>query len=514
MSTSSRILKNSGYLYLKMAFTVFVNLYSTRLILNALGVSDFGIFGVIGSVLGILGFLNATLSTTTSRFINFYEGKNEMEKLKKVFNNSIFLHLCLAVFLVLIMEIIMPFLFDGILNIPNDRIPAAKMLFHFSVASTFFSVMSVPYGATINAHENMLYFAIIGIIESVAKLIIAIYLTYCTYDRIIVYGFLTMVTGIVILIVQQIYCRIKYEECRTDIKRYYDKSQLKDLLGFSKWTMVSTGGILIGNYGNNVIINYFFGTKLNAAQSVSSQIKGQVMALTTTMTKAMNPAIAKKAGSGDLGNMLKLALSGTKLNILLYCVLGIPFVVEAPYILSVWLKSVPEWTVCFSIFSVSISMIEQFSLTLHGVLIATGNIKQINITNFMTHILPLFVYCVIFSWGAQPYWMYIIYAISVGGISSFADIYFNSKYCGLNLSLYCKDVFFPHIFCIVISIIVGFLYKSFSDEGWIRLISLIVLVDFIYVLLVFFIGLNRKEKSLAMSFVRNLILLLSKFCKR
>ena len=138
MSTSSRILKNSGYLYLKMAFTVFVNLYSTRLILNALGVSDFGIFGVIGSVLGILGFLNATLSTTTSRFINFYEGKNEMEKLKKVFNNSIFLHLCLAVFLVLIMEIIMPFLFDGILNIPNDRIPAAKMLFHFSVASTFF----------------------------------------------------------------------------------------------------------------------------------------------------------------------------------------------------------------------------------------------------------------------------------------------------------------------------------------------------------------------------------------
>jgi O-antigen/teichoic acid export membrane protein len=200
-----------------MAFTVFVNLYSTRLVLNALGVADFGIFGVIGSVLGMLGFLMAALASTTTRFVNYYEGKGEIEKLKIVFNNSILLHVALASFLVVILELALPFLFDGILNIPVNRVYAAKMIYHFMVVSTFFSVITVPYDATINAHENMLYYAVTGLLESVAKLGIAFYLLYTLSDKLIIYGFLTAILSIFLLFIKQIYCRIKYKECRLDI---------------------------------------------------------------------------------------------------------------------------------------------------------------------------------------------------------------------------------------------------------------------------------------------------------
>jgi O-antigen/teichoic acid export membrane protein len=496
MSTSTRIIKNSGYLYLKMAFTVFVNLYSTRLVLNALGVADFGIFGVIGSVLGMLGFLMAALASTTTRFINYYEGKGEIEKLKIVFNNSILLHVALASFLVVILELALPFLFDGILNIPVNRVYAAKMIYHFMVVSTFFSVITVPYDATINAHENMLYYAVTGLLESVAKLGIAFYLLYTLSDKLIIYGFLTAILSIFLLFIKQIYCRIKYSECRLNIKKYYDVSQIKDLANFSKWTIVSTGGIIIGNYGNNVVVNHFFGATINAAQSVSSQISGQVLALTNTMSKAMSPVIQKKAGSGDVDGMLKFALTGTKLNVFLYCILGIPFLVEAPFILKIWLKHVPDWTLCFACFTILSSLMEQFVLTIHTMLYGSGNIKEINIVNCLAHVVPLFLYVIIFSLGAQPYWLYIIYVFITTLIFCVADVHFCSKYCNLDTHKYLRTLLLPCLVCILISSLLGESTRLFLYDGWIKLFLSTLLVEISYFSLMYMIGFNTEERIL------------------
>lgn len=496
MSTSTRILKNSGYLYLKMAFTVFVNLYSTRLILNALGESDYGIIGVVGSIIGIITFIKVTLSLTTSRFINFYEGKGEIEKLALVFNNSFILHLLLSMLLCMILELAAPFIFDGVLNIPSGRVFSAKCVYHFSVVTLFFSILTVPYDSTINAHENMLYYAVVGVVESLLTLLIALYLTYGVGDKLIVYSFLNAVVSILFLFVKVTYCTHKYAECHLDIMKYKDKSQIKELLNFGKWGLLSTGGILIGNYGNSIVINHFFGTSLNAAQSIATQIKGQVMALTTTMTRAVSPVITKRAGAGDISGMLRISLTATKLNIFLYAILGIPFMIEAPFILKIWLKNVPDWALCFSVFEVAVALSEQFSLTFHTTLISTGKIKGINTVNFLTHIIPLFIYFVIFSMGAQPYWMYILYAIAIGVITNSADVFFASKHCNLNLSFYRKDLFLPCLICIVIAILIGESTHLYLNEGWIKFFLSCFLAEIFYLVSMYYWGFNREERSL------------------
>lgn len=505
MSTATRILKNSGYLYLKMGFTVFVNLYSTRLILNALGASDFGIFGVIGSVLGMLGFLNSTLSLSTARFINYYEGSGDSEKLKCIFNNSMLLHMLLAVFLLVVFEVAEPFLFNGILNIPEGREDIAKWLYQFSVISTFFSILTVPYDSTINAHENMLYYAIIGTFESLARLVVAVYITHYFGERLLLYGLLTAIIGVFLLLLKQIYCRIKYQECRLNLRKYIDANQIKELAVFSGWSFFSTGGILVGNYGNSIILNHFFGTSLNAAQSVSSQIKGQLLALTNTMTKAMTPVIFKRAGSGDVLGMIKVSLTGTKLNIFLYAVLAIPFIVESPLVLKLWLNNVPDWALCFSVFEVSITLWEQFVLTLHSTLIATGNIKEINLVNFLTHIIPLFLFVLIFSMGAQPYWLYIIYAFTAGGISTVADLYYCSRYCDLSINYYLRNLFTPCICCIGFAIMIGMLLKSFLNESWLSFIIVLAVVDLLYCVLMYFVGLMEEERLLVNQIIKKII---------
>lgn len=496
MSTSGRIIKNTGFLYAKMGITVFISLYTTRLILNALGAGDFGIYGVVGGAITMLGFLNGAMAGATQRFMNYSEGEGDVEKQLKIFNNSLLLHWILAVVVAVILESAMFAFFGGILNIEPGRIEAAKWIYHFAVISTLFTIITVPYDAAINAHENMLYYAVVGILESVLKLVAALIIVHSNADKLILYGFFMAVITILMLFIKQIYCRKHYNECCLDLKKYVDKAVLKDITGYAGWNFVGSAGTLLGNCGGNIVINHFFGTTINAAQNVGAQLRGQMLAFSNNMLKALNPVIVKKEGCGDRLSMLKFSLTGSKISYLLFSILAIPFLIETPYILKIWLKNVPDWSICFSRFQMLIALSEQLTITLSTTIGATGKIKEINIFSSIARFVPLFIYIPLFAIGAQPYWLYIIILVNFGLIINGYTIYQCKKYCGLNIYYYCKNVLFPCIACSILSLGTGFTIRLFLGEGFARLILSTLFSLITYFACMFAFAFNKEEKHI------------------
>ena len=333
---------------MKMGITMFISLYTTRLILNSLGTTDFGIFNIIGGSIAMLGFLNAAMASATQRFMSYSEGEGNKEKQKRIFNVSIILHFVISFIIAIILIIAGYFFFNGILNIPEERKFAAQTIYGSLIISTMFTVMAVPYDATMNTHENMKYYAIIGVFESLLKLIVAVFVcVYTTTDKLIIYGFLMACIPIIILIIMCIYCHHHYEECVINIQKYWDKTIMKELTNFAGWNFLSTSSSMIGNYGLGIIINHFFGALLNAAQGITNQINGQILTLSNNLIKATNPIIGKSAGKQDLSLLQKATVESTRATTILYSMVAIPLFLYTPYIMACWLKNVPEWTILF-----------------------------------------------------------------------------------------------------------------------------------------------------------------------
>lgn len=230
MSTVNRVIKNTGFLYAKMGITMFISLYTTRLILNSLGASDFGIFNIVGGAIAMLGFLNAAMSSATQRFMSYSEGEGNKKKQKSIFNVSYILHLGISLIAGITLLIAGYFFFNGILNIPQDRIFAAKIVYGSLIISTMFTIMTVPYDATMNAHENMKYYAIVGVLESLLKLIVAFICIYTTFDKLIIYGILMSCIPLITLSIMRIYCHKHYEECIISPRKYWERGLTKEMI--------------------------------------------------------------------------------------------------------------------------------------------------------------------------------------------------------------------------------------------------------------------------------------------
>lgn len=330
---------------------MFISLYTTRLILNSLGASDFGIFNIVGGAIAMLGFLNAAMASATQRFMSYSEGEGNKEKQKSIFNVSFILHLGISFVVGIALLIAGYFFFNGILNIPEDRIFAAKVVYGSLIVSTMFTVMTVPYDAAMNAHENMKYYAIVGIFESFLKLAVAFACVYTTFDKLIVYGSLMACIPLITLTIMRVYCHKHYEECVIAPRRYWNKGLMKEMTSFAGWNFMSSAVIIISAYGQGIILNNFFGTLLNAAQGIASQINGQLQVLSSNMLKAVNPILGKSAGAQNTQMLIKSTMFGAKYASALYSLIAIPVFIEAPYILKLWLHNVPEWTIILYDFS-------------------------------------------------------------------------------------------------------------------------------------------------------------------
>lgn len=499
MSTAKRVIKNTGFLYAKMGITVFISLYTTRIILASLGSSDFGIFNVVGGAIGMLGFLNSTLANATQRFMSYAEGEGCIEKKKKVFNVSISLHFIIAGITGLLLLGIMPFLFDSVLNIEPNRIFAAKIVYSSLIISTLLTIINVPYDAVINAHENMLYYSIIGIFESLLRLAIAIACVYSSSDKLIVYGVLMACIPFITLSIMKIYCHKKYEECILQPQKYWDLKLVKTIASFSGWNFLTAISSLFTAQGMGLVLNHFYGTKLNAAQGIANQLNGQLSSFSITMLKALNPVIVKNAGAKDISLMNKITIAGCKFSAMLIMLFAIPFMIEMDYIMNIWLKVVPLWATTFCILQLVQTIICQMANPAATAVYAQGDIKWYAVFKSIMNIMPLILTYISFCYGASPIWLYILMIVfwAIGG-----DIFiikYAKKKCGLIISNYLKSVVYPIIIMGSSMLIIGCLPKLLISECFARLIITIFLTSVILIVTCYTWGINNSEKQIVKS---------------
>ena len=499
MSTLKRVIKNTGFLYIKMGITVFVSLYTTRLILASLGSSDFGIFNVVGGAIGMLGFLNSTLANATQRFMSYAEGEGNIDKKKKIFNVSISLHLIIAGITGLILLSIMPFLFDSVLNIEPNRIVAAKIVYSSLIISTLLTIINVPYDAVMNAHENMLYYSIIGVFESFLRLAIAFACVYSSSDKLIVYGVLMACIPFVTLSIMKVYCHKKYGECVLQPRKYWDLKLVKTIASFSGWNFLTAISSLFTAQGMGLVLNHFYGTKLNAAQGVANQLNGQLSSFSITMLKALNPVIVKNAGAKDVESMNKITLAGCKFSAMLIMFFAIPFMIEMNFIMGIWLKAVPQWATTFCVLQLVQTIICQMANPAATAVYAQGDIKWYAIFKSMMNIMPLILTYISFSLGASPIWLYIpmIAFWAIGG--DVIIITYAKKKCGLLTSDYFKSVISPIIIVGTSMLIIGFIPKTFIHESLVRLIITVTLTSIVLIITCYMWGLNKSEKQIVKS---------------
>ena len=498
MSTANRIVKNTAWLYAKMAITMFVSLYTTRLILNGLGASDFGIFNIVGGAIAMLGFLNTAMASATQRFMSYAEGEGDKEKQKYIFNISVVLHVIISAIVAVILVIAGYFFFNGFLNIPIERLDAAKVVYSSLIVSTILTMINVPYDAVMNAHENMRYYAVIGIVESFLKLTVAFVCVHSSGDKLIVYGILMAAIPLITLTIMKIYCHRHYEECVINPKRYYNKGLMREMTSFAGWSLAGSMGGILGNYGNGIVLNIFFGTVLNAALGIANQLNGMLMVFSNNMLKALAPVIVKTEGGGEHQKMMEYSFTGCKFSFLLFAIFCLPCFVEAPYILKIWLKDYPDWTIVFVRFQIIRSLMEQTYITLGTSLNAMGKIKQTNLISLVLNLMPLFLLSIAFSSGASPWWYFPIVIFCMVLLSAISIIFYCRKHCHLNIWHYVKRILLPCAITTIFTINVGFAVSLYVPSGMYRLITNLLVMTF-----TMFIGsywlLSIKERSLLLN---------------
>ncbi|GGH56486.1 O-antigen/teichoic acid export membrane protein [Filimonas zeae] len=505
MKAADRVVVNTGILYARMGVTIFFSLYTTRVLLATLGVNDFGIFNLVGGAIAMLTFLNTAMTAATQRFISYAEGAGDKERQKSIFNVSVVLHLLIAVIIAIILEVVGYFLFDGVFKIPVDRIYGAKIVYQFMIVSTVFTIISVPYDAVINAHENMLLYAILGVIESVLKLVIAVYLIHTSYDRLIAYGLLTALLSIVLLLIRRFYCRAKYKECEINLKRYYKKSTFKELSNFAGWSFLGTSTSMLTNYGQGVVMNSFFGPIVNTAQGIANQVSGQLGVFAGTMQKALNPVIGKSEGAGDRTLMLRASTMGSKVSFFLLMLFFIPVLIDIPYIFGVWLKKVPEYVVVFCRLLLIRNLVEQLFTTLSVAIAAVGNIKKYQIYRSLVNIIPLILSYFLFSLHYPAYTIYLVF-LGYSLMNGVVLLYFAKKVCGLSISDYMKNVVGRCVLLFLLILSLASIPVFVMDEGFKRLIFILFLNTVFFFIGTWFIGFSGEERKPVYNLISNLMI--------
>lgn len=502
MSTTTRVIKNTGFLYVKMGITVFISLYTTRLILASLGASDFGVFNIVGGAITMLGFLNSTMANATQRFMSYAEGANDLLKKKQVFNVSMVLHIGVALLTGLILLAAMYPLFNGIFNIQQDRIFAAEVIYLSLVVSTMFTIVNVPYDAVMNAHENMLYYALIGIFEAFLKLIVAFACVYTTSDKLIVYGILMAIIPFITLTIMKIYCHRKYEECFIGFKKYWSRGLVKDIASFSGWNFLTAISSLASYYGSGLVLNHFFGTILNAAQGIANQVNGQMSTFSLNLMKAVNPVIVKRAGAQDVEAMNKATLASGKYSTLLIVFFAIPFMLEMHYVLNVWLKDVPEWTSLFCCLQLVITIICQMASSAATSIYAQGNIKWYAIYKSVMNVVPIIATYIAYIFGGAPYWLYIamITIWAIGG--NIVIIRYANKVSNLKIIAFFREIVFPVISVVILMLALGYLPQLLMVEGFYRLIVSCVITSLVFIFMIWWRIFTNKERQMVNDFVK------------
>lgn len=400
-SNNKTIAKNTILLYLRMMVLMIVSLFTSRVVLNSLGFVDYGIYNVVGGVVAMLQFLNVGMSGASQRFITFDLGKGNLANLKNTFCTSVITHYSIALIVVVAMESVGIWFLNCRLNIPPERLFAANWVFQCSILTFALSVMAVPYNACIIAHERMGAFAYISILETVSKLGIAFAILYSTIDKLIVYATLIALVQFSIRLIYVVYCKKNFEECT--FKYHFDKPLFKQMFAFAGWGCLGNMGFSTKDQLSNILLNLFFGTTVNAARGIATQISGVISSFASNFTMAMNPQVTKLYAAGELEKSRKLVYAGSKYAFFLLSIIVVPFLTNEHYIMVLWLGKIPEYTDVFVFIILANALIYSMAHTTANAIQTTGHVKWLQIGLATILLLEIPIAYVILKFGGNPY---------------------------------------------------------------------------------------------------------------
>ena len=493
---NKRIAKNTLLLYFRMLFMMGVNLYASRVVLNALGVEDYGIYNVVGGVVAMFSMLSGSLSAAITRFITYELGVGNAESLKKVFSSSVTIQLGLAAVVVLLAEAVGVWFLNAKMNIPAGRLSAANWVFHLSVLTFAVNLVSVPYNASIIAHERMSAFAYISIIEAIGKLAIAFLVMASPIDRLVFYAMLMCVVALLVRFAYGIYCKHHFEECT--YRFIFDKVLFERMFGFAGWNFIGASSAVLRDQGGNVVINLFCGPAVNAARGIAFQVNNAVSGFVTNFMTALNPQITKSYASGDRGYMMTLVFQGARLSFYMLLFLSLPVLVNTHYILAIWLKIVPEHTVLFVRLALVFAMSESISNPLITAMLATGRIRNYQLVVGGLQMMNLPVSYALLRIGLFPEVVMVV-AILISQCCLAARLLMLRGMIGLSARKYLRNVYLNVLVVSVLSAAVPGMVSWNVSEGFFNFMLLCLLSFVCTALVIYYVGCNRQERQFIVS---------------
>ena len=502
-ANNKRIAKNTMLLYGRMLLLMAISLYTSRVILNALGVEDYGIYNIVGGVVAMFSMLSGSLSAAISRFITFELGKGNKENLAKVFSASVTIQLGICAIVILLAETVGLWFLNSKMVIPENRLYAANWVYQLSLVTFVISLVSIPYNAAIIAHERMSAFAYISIFEAVNKLIVAYFIIISPFDKLIFYAIMIAMIAIIIRLIYGVYCKKRFEECTYHF--IYDHELLKQMFGFAGWNFIGASSALLRDQGGNIVINLFCGPAVNAARGIAFQVNTAVHSFVTNFTTALNPQITKSYASGDYQYMMTLIFQGARLSYYILLLLSLPVIVNTHYILHIWLGQVPEHTVLFVQLVLIFGMCESISSPLITAMLATGKIRNYQLVVGGFQMLNLPVSYILLRFGAIPETVLIV-AIVISQLCLVSRLYMLRGLIGLKARDFIKKVYANVIEVTILSVIVPFLLAIVLNNDFLNFIVLSIITVVSTLLVVFYVGCTMEERQFVVSKVKMIIL--------
>ena len=492
-SNNKRIAKNTLLLYIRMLFLMVVSLYTSRVVLNALGVEDFGIYNVVGGVVAMFSMLSGSLSAAITRFITYELGTGNRENLKKIFSSAVTIQIGLAVVIILLAEAVGVWFLNVKMNIPEERIVAANWVFQFSILTFSINLISVPYNASIIAHERMSAFAYISILEALGKLVIAFLITVSPMDRLIFYSLLMCAVALLVRLVYGYYCKKHFEECTYHF--LWDKELLKRMFGFAGWNFIGASSAVLRDQGGNVVINLFCGPVVNAARGIASQVNTAVHGFVSNFMTALNPQITKSYASGNRDYMMTLIFQGARLSFYMLLVLSLPIFVNTYYILTLWLKIVPEHTASFVQLILLFGLSESISNPLITAMLATGKIRNYQLVVGGLQLMNLPVSYILLRIGLFPE-IVIVVAIILSQCCLVARLLMLHRMIKLSIRKYLKKVYVNVCTVTLASSIIPCTYAKYNVTDTFGEFIAITLMSMLCVCVtIYYIGCTKKERN-------------------
>lgn len=501
-SNTTRIAKNTLLLYLRMLLIMGVSLFTSRIVLNALGVEDYGIYNVVGSVVTMFAFLNGALVTSTQRYLTFALGREDYVQLKRVFTASIYIHAAISLFIVILAETVGLWFFYNKMVVPEVRMTAAMWVYQLSIVTMVIQVMSTPYNAVIVSHEKMGAFAAISIIETVFKLVIVYALLAYSGDKLILYAIMIAAVQLFIRFVYTWYCKKHFEE--TVLVKGVDKSLLAEMGKFAGWNIWGSLAATLFGTGLNLLLNVFFGPIVNAARGIAVQVESAIAQFSTNFLIAVNPQITKLYAQNNFDEMHKLLFRSSKFACYLLLLFSVPICMETETILTLWLKIVPEYTVPFVRLLLAITIVDAMARPLMVAAAATGDVKKYQsvIGGLLLAIVPISY--VVLRLGGNPTSVYIVY-LSVSIAAFLARLLIIKPMINLSLRKFFTMVIVPCVIVALFSLVLSFVVKNVMSESIISAVIVCALSMFFVALLAYTLGLSKGERDFVNAKVSSIV---------